>query len=410
MGGADVSSIVNYVPQASILKNRLKKSGAWLRTLGHGAWGLNSSFTDRSLMVSSNPSPLFDAKQHEIVHTIDSQITITQNGSAPWSATLVAATPAHLVGIQVGDYISDGDKFLGYVLVAPDVNGNNATVRVSAPANDVKTYETPTYVVRKPPSESKNTVHVMWQPPIGFFDLAEPMGAGDYRLQLNPNSYYKTSAVQALLAQTPGIDFELTVNDVQLFIATINSDIPATLTKTIHFSEVQVQSKTLSRNGLYDFTVPSSTKGIAIFVQSNKSGTDTRVPPTLFASLDGKQTGLQTIQLTYANQSKPSTMWDSDFTGTVQKINQRYLDNHFYTGQVFNEGGVETFDSWLTSPFYYFSWIRDSEDRSTNLQLNISFGANLPAECNVYVASFYSKGAIIQSTAGFISNVQTLRI
>ena len=32
-GGQDVSSIVNYVPQAQAIKNRLDKSGSWLKSI-----------------------------------------------------------------------------------------------------------------------------------------------------------------------------------------------------------------------------------------------------------------------------------------------------------------------------------------------------------------------------------------
>ena len=50
------------------------------------------------------------------------------------------------------------------------------------------------YLVRRNTTRShqaRNKVYALWQPPIGIFDSDEPMGAGDYRIQLNPNASYR---------------------------------------------------------------------------------------------------------------------------------------------------------------------------------------------------------------------------
>ena len=56
-GGQDVSSIVNYVPQAAQSKMRLQKTGAWLNSIGKDAYMLESSFAKRLSNVSSTPIP-----------------------------------------------------------------------------------------------------------------------------------------------------------------------------------------------------------------------------------------------------------------------------------------------------------------------------------------------------------------
>ena len=43
-GGQDVSSIVNYIPQASALLHRTSKSQAWLNSIGKSAYMLNADF------------------------------------------------------------------------------------------------------------------------------------------------------------------------------------------------------------------------------------------------------------------------------------------------------------------------------------------------------------------------------
>ena len=46
-GGQDVSSIVNYVPQAQQVKNRLDKSGSWLHSIGRDSFGSDADFGSR---------------------------------------------------------------------------------------------------------------------------------------------------------------------------------------------------------------------------------------------------------------------------------------------------------------------------------------------------------------------------
>lgn len=53
-GGQNVSSIVNYAPQAHATAYRLKKSGAWLSTIGKDAYGIDSSFFSRQSKSSSD--------------------------------------------------------------------------------------------------------------------------------------------------------------------------------------------------------------------------------------------------------------------------------------------------------------------------------------------------------------------
>jgi hypothetical protein len=50
-GGQNVSSCINYGPQAHALAYRLRKSGAWMNSIGKDAYGICADFTTRSRMV-----------------------------------------------------------------------------------------------------------------------------------------------------------------------------------------------------------------------------------------------------------------------------------------------------------------------------------------------------------------------
>lgn len=53
-GGQNVSSCINYGPQAHALAYRLSKSGAWLNSIGKDAYGICASFKYRNNMISTD--------------------------------------------------------------------------------------------------------------------------------------------------------------------------------------------------------------------------------------------------------------------------------------------------------------------------------------------------------------------
>ena len=62
----------------------------------------------------------------------------------------------------------------------------------------------------------------------------------------------------------------------------------------------------------------------------------------MFKTKDASDTLLNSIQLSYANQVKPSTRWTSEYNGTTNKLSQRYLDTQFESGKFwhFVAGGL----------------------------------------------------------------------
>ena len=64
----------------------------------------------------------------------------------------------------------------------------------------------PNWFIVRPDSLRSDTsvtsTYAIWRPPIGLFDYDEEMGAGDYRIQLNPNSSYFYNAVETKIPPT----------------------------------------------------------------------------------------------------------------------------------------------------------------------------------------------------------------
>ena len=52
-GGQNVSSCINYGLQAHALSYRLRKSGAWMNSIGKDAYGITASYTQRKALVDT---------------------------------------------------------------------------------------------------------------------------------------------------------------------------------------------------------------------------------------------------------------------------------------------------------------------------------------------------------------------
>ena len=267
----------------------------------------------------------------------------------------------------------------------------------------------------------QNKVFFMYKPPVGIMEHSKPMGSGDYRFQFNPNSNYKTACVESPSGATTA-DYSFNVTSMELYICTELMDVSPTGTEVLHLMEHQVQSKPLSGAGdkNFDFTIPPSTKAISIFVQSGAAGTSTMCPPSLlgcktagFDDVAGgydAQNSIRSLQLTYANMTKPPTRWSSEFNADVKKLQQRYLDTQIESSQAFSSGGCETLQQWLDGGvLLHFSWTRDANDRSTQLQVQADFAQHEP-NSNLFVVSHYTKSVQMQVENGYISSVSSLTI
>ena len=416
-GGQDISSIVNYAPQASIVKNRLGKSGAWMNTIGKVAYGLNPSFEDRVDLVSSGAA--YKKSSDFAPVSDDATATVSINGGdgvVTGINTLLNTTPYAVV---LGDLLAIGGIVYKVTTAPTSDTAGMVVVVASTNAFPAANVAATTDVFRIVPSVevnntlAKNRQYFVWTPPIGLFDHAEPMGSGDYRVQLNPNSEYQRAAVQAAAALTPGTDYRLQIKSVELYVALEKSNIPATMTEKLYLMESQVQSKNITASvEQLDFTIPPSTKAITIFVQALSAGTSTLFPATLLKLENNEDQAMEQIQLTYGNVSKPSTKWSSDFTANANLMTQRYLTTQINSGRVWSEGGAESFDQWLErGALVHWDFTRDMNDRSSHLQIQIKYdNISNPSGANLFVVSHYTRTVQISTQNGRVADVVSLSV
>ena len=413
-GGQDVSSLVSYVPQAGQMKNRINKTWAWTNSIGKAAFMINPSFNDRCRLTSIGSfSPLGDSNSVSVGVT-GTTIAITAVSGA------VAGIDSLLTNLDVGDTLVVNG--VPYTITARTSN-TAATVTPPPLANVAATAQC--YGIKSDPTQTqngKNDIYVIWRPPIGIMDVSEMLGAGDYRFSLNPNSDFQKSAVQSTAAlnvgvapATPGI-FNVSVMDIKLYVATVKASIPDQV-QNLYLREIDVQSKSIIQgNNSLQFTIPPSTRYISVFTQANASGANTMYPPSLFTTVNGDEKSMTSLQLTYANQVKPSTRWDSNFTNTVggrqNQWQQRYVDNLREANLLDSDGGAEDYQQFLErGVFVHYSFGRDESDKSTQAQLSLNYAGEFTGTpTKVFLVSHYTRAVELTTSNGVIVSVRTLTV
>ena len=424
-GGQDISSIVSYAPQASILRQRLTKSGAWLNSMGKDVFALDSNFNSRVNKVTVNTDLEEEverinlgASDHRLDYTLafstagvitGVNTNFSGNGVSDVTVNGGAGQPAVPL-LRVGDYIDVQQADGGIVRVKVTAVGS-ATAATYAPALTSDVGATAGLFAYRGQGK-KTTYTALWKPPIGIFDSDKALGSGDFRISLNPNARYKTAAIEsvATLVPAPGsVNFEIL--ELKLYIALIQDTVQQSGVESLFFSEQHIQSKPMTglANSL-DFTVPPSTKMIAFFLQSNKAGSDTRIPPSKFRALGNYELGVKSFQLTYANRSRPSTKWESGFDTTRNTMQQRFWDTYQECGLAELQGGTETMQEWMDrGPIYVYRFDRDSNDKSTLVQLQLEVDRYEP-NCNVMLCAFYTRTVEIAYQNGMITDVKSLNV
>ena len=147
----------------------------------------------------------------------------------------------------------------------------------------------------------------------------------------------------------------------------------------LRLTEFQTQSKQMTTSTAnFQWTVPASTRCLYMFLQDASAGSNPIIPPSVFRvygtsagtgvapTAANEEQNLTTIQVTYANLTKPQTRWDSSFLANGKFLTQLYMQSLIENNQDEDLGGAETMDQWLQrGPLFCWRFERDSEDRST---------------------------------------------
>lgn len=427
----EISSIMQGAAQASALNARLGNGYSWLKSMGVGAELNESLFTKRVMYTASGTPPdpslmtanemyrpvatgTFATAEVDITTGTLDDLEIKEGALVPASTPLSGGdwgpVPLNDTNVGVGTFLlggvvtcadgkfndgmpnpttgapTGGPVLPGDILVVAGIpyvieSKTNATtlqlanIPATAIANEANWYIVRKDVIRAP--QALNTVYAVWQPPIGLFNYDGPLGSGEFRIQLNPNSNYLLAGLETRNPQ-PTVSADgltgsqsIIINDVKFYAYIEKTPIPDSV-QDLNLMEYQVQSKPWQSN--LQFSVSPYTTAITIFVQDLNSGASPLYPPSMFKVSDNSDLKLQKIQVSYGGVTKPSINWDSNFYNGADQLQQRYHDSYEESGMDVKSGGCETYHDWLQrGPIYHFTFPRDMNNRATEVMVNTIF-------------------------------------
>ena len=427
LGDVAISSITQFVAEASQIRLRLSMSKDWLDSVGRYVYAINSSFIERQNQIISDPSP-YSTKNHLVLGYADDNkmssvgavITIIPGGGAalpeppPW---------------QAGDTISwtaDGPVVVSGTVLTASSNGTDHTITLSkaaAATTEAVLSTTQPYRLRDnnvPTTnlDGKYNLQVLFTPPLGIFNCGSVIpSTNSVRISLFPTSD-KSGAIQTGTNSPGNYDTIKVLIKQCYFYAHMFKDEKnfASGNYFIQCEEINIQNKTLNigtgvSDTTHQFVIPSSTMGVACWISSTDVGkSSSSAPPSVFKNKDESSQNLTSIMLTYANQQKPTQLYTTEFKDNTSQIVQRYYDTA-QNAQIASIGG-EDFNTWLENGnLYYTSFIRPTTDRSTALTVQVSV-ANIPTTTpsQLFVASLYRKLTKVTVTNGMVSDVTSLSV
>jgi len=451
VGNQDISSLSQHNGQAGMFKYRMSKSKQWSESIGNAAYNLDADINNRinktavdgamEEVISDGCTDTkkavnlgYDGGDLNLLSIDEFGNATVVNGGAGTIPLNEAFRVGDVISVQVDSTSPVVKELTRRVVLALPTNTSATTGMKVSRGNvvqDAKMSNTDEFVVYRStgwrtlilPTERRNQVEVLYRPPLGIFDSDVALPAGQFKISLMPKS--NTLAGIESDIGTKGI---LEVDSMYFFCSTFRDDKGFENDDYyLNLHECNIQTKTLGTGNSqsnFNFTLPSSTTAIGVWCQAMAQGTDTRVPSSKFNSLNGSGTSLEHIQCVYAGEVKPKQDYDSiisenppgsiptltaangNAVSSAQYVLQRYvettLNNDLY------HVGCETFEDYLRrGNIYFFSWIKDADNASTEAQITMTY-SNLEADTQVYVLSVYRNLVKVSVMNGFITEVQKL--
>lgn len=423
-----VSRIDSYISQVSSLQLRMNHSKGWLDGIGKDLELLSPSQEERASAIAS------DGLKTEPVQT-------RYHPGNPASTVAILAASGNVAGIntlfntelRIGDILevtADLEEGRQYIVdaITDDTNAHvhpRPANNLGANANWVRKR-----VVGNHPGLQKNQFEVIWKVPLDIFQLDNALPAGSYELLLNPqttNSYRKRAVesllkdlrpVQSLQANNLRDDIDFVVDNMYLYVATVDGLIVNDVTYYMNLNNIRCQSQEIDpgANNLQQksFDIGGSTHSLSIaFQDSNASSDNTLFSASKFKIRAGGTfsdiaLSLQRVYVQYALQTKPSPDAAIDFSGTINYLQQRYADTVLYSGQYFNDSGPESFQDYLDRGIYlHWVWAKNPDDKSTRVQVNFQLSENPGNNGRVLLFSHEKRMAIVSVRKGRVVDVIT---
>ena len=157
-----------------------------------------------------------------------------------------------------------------------------------------------------------------------------------------------------------------------------------------------------------EFTVPSSTRAITMFIQDQTAGKVRSCPPSKFTNAFPHHDDalfLHDYQIEYANMTKPTIRIDSDYSDIKNTMYQRYVSTALESGQFFNLTGCETFEEWCErGPIFHETFIKSADNLATRLHVVANY-SEINVVSRLFIVAHYSRTIKIIRQNGLVVSV-----
>jgi hypothetical protein len=181
----------------------------------------------------------------------------------------------------------------------------------------------------------------------------------------------------------------------------------------IHLMEMEVMNYTMAGDGggipiNQEFTVPSSTRAVTMFIQDQSAGKNTSCPPSRFTNarpFGEDALYMHDYQIEYANMTKPTIRIDSVYSDTKNSMYQRYVSTALESGQFFQLTGCETFEEWCErGPIFHETFIKSADNLATRLHVVANY-SEINTISRLFIVAHYSRTIKIIRQNGLVVSV-----
>jgi hypothetical protein len=401
-----VSRVSDFVPQIDALETRLTKSKSWLDSIGKSTNFWDSSYLGRQNDISndgtrySNDTNLTDRTSVELGYTAPNTMTVSfanENNRIEIQKNAGVNLPTGVW--QSGDIVEittgtlSSSKYEVTNVVTDTVDTTRLTVAIlgmPTVANEVFTNFRQLRGNRENLARRANEFEMTWCPSVlSLFKVGHAMPTGKYELVLNPqtSTVYQQRAIQSLVGnRISGTDFKFQVVDFYLYTSELDGPRVSDLTYLLDLSQTRCQAEKIDNInfGQKNMDVSPSTVALTIAYQDVRVGEDTRLSSSIFKSYPAvidatlstpsSELALNRLFINYGGVNRPAPDASPEFkTGTDNTV-QRYVDSQIYSGAMYDTGGAETIQEFhKRGSYYYFSWPKSGDDRSTRVNVHQGF-------------------------------------
>ena len=450
IAGYEVANVNNYCPQTHILKKRLGYVSEDFNGLAYSRDGYDADFSRRlgrtSIDGVYHKDGVRDCSNANLPET--TRASAGQNGTsrelkdaggadvntdvkraaaiAVVGGPLLSVTTANSndrvvynqSGVAVGDFITLGDAkggffCSGFVTAIPTAThvlhmlptlyvDGKGTANAGADAKQILTIQEAKVAgnLIADPRVGKTEGGVMYQPPIGIFDINDPTKLfGDFSIVLSPNQNFLKDVVESIDEKEPMTDYRFEITSMKFYIA--KCKIPQMPNPDTRFTldEFNIQGKSFnlltSASQNFDFILPPSTNKIVVFIQdadttqTNVSASRLKVRQYVnlswvnaygsFANTVDEY--LKGIQVTFSGITKPQSM----FTAQSNAPGANPMLHRWILTSVMNKSSSpESFEEWLSMGAYFvFDYTRDELSNGSYCSIKIDYDAPANAKAGV---------------------------